>query len=68
MRKMIEMLADEGIEMFITVDTIIIGFIKWDEFKEEFPDLAAVLTNGNWEEDNDVVIFYKKNYRVFIGK
>ncbi len=68
MRKMIEMLADEGIEMFVTVDTIIINFIRWDEFKEEFPDLTAVLTTDNWEEDDDVVIFHKKNYRIFIEK
>lgn len=68
MRKMIEMLTNEGIEIFVNANTIVINFIKWDELKEEFPDLTAVLTTGDWEEYDDAVIFYKKNYRVFIEK
>lgn len=68
MTEMIEMLANEGIEMMVDIDTIAIGFIKWDEFKKEFPDLANILATGNKEESDDFIIFHKKNYRVFIEK
>ncbi len=67
MKKMIEMLVNEGLEIFVDGKVIMVEFIKWDEFTEVF-DIAELLLNKNHYEDAGWMVFNFNGYKVAIEK
>ena len=68
MKKMIEMLTNEGIEISINGSVITIELIRWNAFKEDFPEVANDLETAPSYMDAGMRFFNFDGYTVAIEK